>query len=146
MRHLGLIILLALPIHLGCGVAPGGGVSGTLTDSSGKPIAGAELTLASSARLFVFGIPMPFTEPIRVPTTTDAFGRFGVFWSHGDRDEGPCLRYALRATLPLPSAFRPVRLSAALCSWPKVRRTRGRARPAVRSVGLSSSASLTGGA
>jgi len=84
-----LIIQLALSCGLACTMPPGGGVSGTVTDSSGQPIAGAELTLTSTPR--VFGLVIPFAEPARVTTTTDEVGRFGVFWSHGDRVEGPLL-------------------------------------------------------
>ena len=96
-----LIILLALSCDLGCTMPPAGGVSGTVTDTSGKPIIGAEIILTSSARVFVFGIPLPFGKPMRVPTTTDDFGHFGVFWSHGDRDEGPLLELSVQGYAPV---------------------------------------------
>ena len=95
------IILLALSCGFACRMPPADGVSGTVTDVLGKPITGAELTLTSNAHVFVFGIPLPFGKPMRVPTTTDALGHFGVFWSHGGGDEGPLLELSVQGYAPV---------------------------------------------
>jgi hypothetical protein len=94
-----LVFPLALSCETACSMPPPGGVSGTVTDTSGKPIPGAELTLTSTPR--VFGIAVPFAEPMRVPTTTDERGHFRVYWSHGDRDEGPLLEVTVQGYVPV---------------------------------------------
>ena len=92
MRRRGSVRLLAsltLSCGLACTMPPGGGVSGTVADASGKALPGVELTLTTTPR--ILGIPVPFANPERVPVRTDGLGHFRVLWSHGDRHEGPLL-------------------------------------------------------
>jgi hypothetical protein len=93
------MIAVALSCETVCTMPPGGGVSGTVVDKSGKPMAGVELIVTSSPR--ILGIAVPFADPARVPTATDEVGHFGVLWSHGDRHEGPLLEVSLQGYAPV---------------------------------------------
>jgi hypothetical protein len=93
------LIPVALSCEAACTMPPSGGVSGTVVDTSGKPMAGLELTLTSTPR--VLGLTVPFADPARVPITTDEVGHFGVLWSHGDRHEGPLLEVSLQGYSPV---------------------------------------------
>ncbi len=94
-----LMATLVVSWSLACTMPPGGGVSGTVVDASGKPMAGVELTLTWTPR--IFGIPVPFADPARVPTTTNDVGYFRVVWPHGDRHEGPLLEIGIRGYAPV---------------------------------------------
>ena len=88
-RDVGVLALALLP-QLACSASPGGGVSGTVRDGSGRPIAGAEVTLTTETR--IFGVRVSFAAPLVMDTTTNDDGTFAVTWMHGDPDEGPALR------------------------------------------------------
>jgi len=91
-RRVRIVLALALGYPVACSVSPGGGVSGTVHDPSGKPIAGVEIRLSSPSRFI--GWELPFAEPAYIVTTTDELGHFGVVWTHGDPKEGPLLEVA----------------------------------------------------
>jgi hypothetical protein len=85
----GVILASAVMAELACTAPPGGGVWGNVRDSSGRPIAGAEVRLTTQPRLL--GFRLPLVDPIRMNTTTQDDGYFLVMWTHGDPDEGPLL-------------------------------------------------------
>ena len=83
------VLAFAVGYSVACAMPPGGSVSGTVRDGSGKPMPGVEVRISAAARLR--GWVLPFAEPDRFVTATDELGHFGVRWSHGDAKEGPLL-------------------------------------------------------
>jgi hypothetical protein len=97
-------IAAALGCSVACSMPPGGGVSGTVRDPSGKPIPAVELRLTSEAR--ILGVAVPFAEPARMVTITNEAGHFGVLWSHGEREGGPLLEASASGYVPASERLR----------------------------------------
>jgi hypothetical protein len=104
-----IVFALALGCSVACSVSPGGGVSGTVHDPSGKPIPGVEIRLGSPSRFM--GWDLPFAQPDYIVTTTDELGHFGVVWTHGDPKDGPLLEVAPAGYGPAVASLAPGTLS-----------------------------------
>jgi hypothetical protein len=92
-------IFVLVTSQLACTMPPAGGVSGTVAEASGKPLAGVEVTLTYTPRML--GVAVPFAEHTRIPTATDESGYFRVLWPHGDRYEGPLLELNVAGYAPV---------------------------------------------
>jgi hypothetical protein len=87
--RVGALLVVASILAAGCRMPPGGGVSGTVLEPSGKPMEAAEVILSDEPE--ILGVVVPFEKPVRLVTKTDDTGHFRFFWSHGNRKRGPLL-------------------------------------------------------